>query len=258
MAGNEIQDFSFTSKVNFNQVDSAGKLKPAAAATLFEGALSTLVSRLGFDRAWEDNNHRAWVVSRLSFALERRFRFGDAVTVRAWMQAIDRVFVIMNFEILDGEEVFGRGSSSWILINADTREPLMARNSPIVPSPHSDAAPATPLLHADAALTPAGERRAAYSDIDLNGHVHNTRYLDWFCDLLDVNALCNAETFSLEINFLKEVLPGVNVAFFMAAEPAGGSATTYTLEGRADGAPAFRARLRLSYLQGAGYPVLRG
>ena len=29
------------------------------------------------------------------------------------------------------------------------------------------------------------ERVARYSDLDVNGHVNNTRYLDWFCDCFD-------------------------------------------------------------------------
>ena len=33
-------------------------------------------------------------------------------------------------------------------------------------------------------LVPDAEVAVSYSDLDVNGHMNNTRYLDWACDLL--------------------------------------------------------------------------
>jgi len=42
----------------------------------------------------------------------------------------------------------------------------------------------------------------------MNGHVNNTRYIDWCCNALGINTLRQYELASFALNFNQEVRPG--------------------------------------------------
>ena len=45
-----------------------------------------------------------------------------------------------------------------------------------------------------------------YQDLDVNGHVTNSRYIDWVFESLDLQFLKDHKVRNLEINFLAEAL----------------------------------------------------
>ena len=49
------------------------------------------------------------------------------------------------------------------------------------------------------------QRVARYSDLDFNGHVNNTRYLDWFCDGFDSAYHEKWELYDALIHFNHEI-----------------------------------------------------
>ena len=54
-----------------------------------------------------------------------------------------------------------------------------------------------------------------YTDLDVNGHVNNTRYADWLCNALGINTLRQYCPQSLIMNYNAEVLPGQEVALHL-------------------------------------------
>jgi acyl-CoA thioesterase FadM len=96
-----------------------------------------------------------------------------------------------------------------------------------------------------------GSRKAAYSDIDFNGHMNNARYVEWIQDISDRDfgqqALVGAKTMRLDINYLSEVKLGETIELWTTPlpRPSGG----ISIEGRRTaGQATFRAELRLENL----------
>ena len=52
------------------------------------------------------------------------------------------------------------------------------------------------------------EYRPVYTDLDVNGHVNNTRYADWLCNTLGVDIMTEYEPEHIILNYNHEVLPG--------------------------------------------------
>ena len=50
-------------------------------------------------------------------------------------------------------------------------------------------------------------RQPRYTDLDFNGHVNNTRYLDWCCDALGIDTMRGAYLKHFAVNFDAEVMP---------------------------------------------------
>jgi hypothetical protein len=96
-------------------------------------------------------------------------------------------------------------------------------------------------LAAHDGLTPAGTRQAAYSDIDYNGHVNNTRYVQWIADVTDPALLNTADSIRLDINYIKELKPGETAALLTGE----GDDNRRIYEGRLADQAVFRAELQV-------------
>ncbi|MBQ1438897.1 MAG: hypothetical protein IIZ10_04340, partial [Solobacterium sp.] len=75
-----------------------------------------------------------------------------------------------------------------------------------------------------------------YSDIDLNGHMNNTRYLDWIDDMYDMHFHEVTRIRTLQINYLKELSYGDQVTLFYEYENG-----MYRIDGVMDGDKVFSA-----------------
>jgi len=74
-------------------------------------------------------------------------------------------------------------------------------------------------------------RRACYSDIDYNGHVNNTRYIQWIQDVLEPEILEKAKQIRLDINYLSEVRYGETIRLYLLP------LNTDSMPGSAEGSP---------------------
>jgi acyl-CoA thioesterase FadM len=108
-------------------------------------------------------------------------------------------------------------------------------------------------LGAQDRLNEAGERRVRYSDIDYNGHVNNTRYIQWIQDLTEPELLEKADQMRLDINYLRELKIGETVDLLTAPIPLSAlpdmprlsAAVAYEGRRQEGGEAVFRAELRL-------------
>jgi acyl-ACP thioesterase len=93
-----------------------------------------------------------------------------------------------------------------------------------------------------------GEERfqvvATYSDVDMLGHVNNSRYIEWICDAFSTELFNQKKLDSLQINYEHEILPGEQVVVLVnPVEQDGG---LWVVEGQnlSNNSRAFEALLR--------------
>jgi len=67
--------------------------------------------------------------------------------------------------------------------------------------------PLPPMLRVEGAEA-IGARGVCYSDLDVNGHMNNTRYIDWICDALGTEAMREKGLSRLQVNYIAEAQPG--------------------------------------------------
>jgi acyl-ACP thioesterase len=207
---------------------------------------------------------QVWILSRISVYLIRRPKFKETVTVRSWPRSWEKLFAIRDYDIRD--EAGGalvRGRSGWLILDMEKRRPLRVQQvvESLPPNEGINAFSASaPGLEGRDNLSLAGERRALYSDIDYNGHLNNTRYIQWVQDITDPELLESAPSMRLDINYMSEVKPGEGVELWAgpilpgaggdragaAADYPGEVRTALAYEGRraGSGQAVFRAELR--------------
>lgn len=127
-----------------------------------------------------------WVIIRHRVQVTRLPKKGETIHLETWPMPTTRVAYPRSVVACDaqGNELF-RSISLWVLMDPQTRAMVLPGKSGItvngilrgneLPSPAS-LAPAT--------LAQQVERTVRFTDLDVNGHMNNGRYLDWLADLL--------------------------------------------------------------------------
>jgi acyl-ACP thioesterase len=253
-----------TFPVGFAAVDRSDCVTLAGIFDFFQEAAIRHAEDRGVGRDAMNQSGQAWVLSRISGVVNRRPRQGEIITVRTWPRGWERLFAVRDYDIRDESGVpLVRGRSFWLILDINKRRPLrpQALMTTLPSNEGMDVLSGGAVeLKPREDLRKAGERRAAYSDIDYNGHVNNARYVQWIQDIMENEDLEQPRRMRLDINYLSEVKPGDITGLWMAPIPgdeaeAGGETgasgdgldlKAFALEGRRqdEGQAVFRAELR--------------
>ncbi|MDR1059329.1 MAG: acyl-ACP thioesterase [Treponema sp.] len=256
--------------IRFGDIDRSDRLTLGATFDYFQEAAISHAENLGVGRESMAKTGQVWILSRISVYLARRPKYGETVMVRSWPRSWEKLFAIRDYDIRDeAGEAAVRGRSGWLILDMEKRRPLRVQQ--IV-----EALPPNGGVNAFSALAPgleerdnlggAGERKALYSDIDYNGHLNNTRYIQWIQDITDPEILESAGGMRLDINYLSEVKPGESVELragpILPAAGVSGEVSGAGVSGPAAGAADYPGEIRaaLAYegrRPGSGQPVFR-
>ncbi|MDR1058957.1 MAG: acyl-ACP thioesterase, partial [Treponema sp.] len=201
--------------LRFGNIDRSDRLTLASTFDFFQEAAVSHAENLGVGREALARTGQGWVLSRISVFLERRPRWGETVTVRSWPRGGDRLFAVRDYDIRDASDFpLVRARGNWLILDIKKRRPLRPQ-AVMETLPLNEGVDALPggggALDTQDHLNRAGERRVRYSDIDYNGHVNNTRYIQWIQDLTEPELLEQADQMRLDINYLKELKIGETV-----------------------------------------------
>lgn len=152
-----------------------------------------------------------WVLARMRIELTRVPTLGETVRLITWPGKTARALFPRYYSIEDasGQEI-GTAVTLWMLVDVEKHRMAMPSASGVempdasmmpVPQPH----PPKLLMEGEAEES---FRRCAYSDLDVNRHMNNTRYAEWVCDLLAPERLNSHQIKSLQINYVAEARPG--------------------------------------------------
>jgi acyl-ACP thioesterase len=167
-------------------VDCFGRLKPSMMllyAQEVAGHHSDLLS-VSYDFLAEKGLF--WAVIRNRVRITRLPLEGETITLETWPMpttrtAYPRALVIRD---KDGNELL-RLISLWVLMDLNTRAMILPGKSGVeVTGTLRGTELSTPRAIATRTMEQSMERTVLFSDVDRNGHMNNTRYLDWVMDLL--------------------------------------------------------------------------
>lgn len=155
----------------------------------------------------------AWVLTRIHLEMLRYPRLGDTVQASTWALRAKSHFVPRQFLFEDAEGVVGRASSQWVLLDLETR--CLCRTSvlggyagdfdtaPVLADPKK--------IRLPEGLAQSDQRRVLYSDVDMNGHMNNTKYLNWICELYPIPFLETMQMSNCRIAYVNEATIGQEV-----------------------------------------------
>ena len=175
-----------TLTLNDSCVDRYGRMKPSMVlfcAQEVAGKHSELLGA-GFDDLAQKGIF--WAVIRQKVQITRLPITGETIRLETWPMPTTRVAYPRSTVAYDenGNECF-RAISLWVLMDAESRAMILPGKSGVeVSGTLLGSELAAPGSLVPKALRNAKERAVCFTDLDRNGHMNNTRYLDWIDDLL--------------------------------------------------------------------------
>lgn len=167
-------------------VDRYGRLKPSAILLFAQEVAGMHCTELAVDSSVLEKRHLFWAVSRHRVQITRLPRIGETIHVETWPMPTTRVAYPRSMVAYDaqGNECF-RSVTLWVLMDLDTRNMILPGKSGIIVSGTVRGGElAIPGGLIPKPLGSQRSRQVCYTDLDRNGHMNNTRYLDWIDDLL--------------------------------------------------------------------------
>ena len=175
---------------NFHITDTAadcfGRLKPSVLTQFIQEVSSVHASGLGADYDTLAQKDLFWAILRSRVQLTRMPHTGETITLKTWPMPTTRVAYprsVIGYDA-EGTEIF-RAISLWVIMDRTNRTMVLPGKSGIavsgilrgneLPSPNSLA----PVL-----CSASANRRVCFTDLDVNDHMNNTRYIEWAADLL--------------------------------------------------------------------------
>jgi medium-chain acyl-[acyl-carrier-protein] hydrolase len=197
-------------RVHVYETGPDGKLSLFSLFNYMQDIASDHAIKLGFGRDDLMRDNRFWVLSRIYAVIKKWPLWEDSIVLKTWPNGTDKLFALRNYEVRfsDGDHI-ASGTSSWLILDRSTKK-IQRPDSVLThfnPDLHTEISP----LRYAVKIEPAMENgqvspafKVKVSDLDVNLHTNNVRYLKWVSDSYDLNFILNNDPQSAEINYLAE------------------------------------------------------
>ena len=205
------------------QCDRYGRLKPSAILWFVQEIAGRHCVQLGTDWDTLAKKNMFWAVIRHRVQISRLPQKNETIRIETWPMPTTRVAYPRNVVALDaaGNELF-RSISLWVLMDLQTRAMILPGKSSVeVAGVLRGGELPTPASLAPAQLEQCQSRRVCFTDLDINGHMNNCRYLDWAYDLLPSQFHQHKTVRDFTLGYLSEAREGDALLLQHAAAPDG-------------------------------------
>ena len=201
--------------VDSTVTDCFGRLKSSAVLSFVQEVAGQHFDRMALDPTPEHKG-LMWVIIRHRLQISRMPLKGETIRLETWPMPTTRVAYPRSVVAYDaqGQELF-RSISLWVLMDRNTRAMVLPGKSGIavagilrgneLPSPNSLA----PLV-----CSASVNRRVCFTDLDVNDHMNNARYLEWAMDLLPSSFHGNHRLQDVTMCYLGEAREGDLLSVF--------------------------------------------
>ena len=197
-------------EINDNLVDRYGRLMPSKILFFAQEVAGQHCNLLSVDYDTLAQKRMFWAVIRHRVQVTRLPQRGETIRVETWPMPTTRVAYPRSVVAYDeaGKECF-RSISLWVLMDLDTRNMILPGKSGIsVLGTLRGTELTAPNSLVPKALNTSRSRTVCFTDLDRNGHMNNTRYLDWIDDLLPSPFHCKHTIREFTVCYLSEAREG--------------------------------------------------
>ena len=173
-------------KITDLYIDCFGRLLPSKILYMMQEVAGNHFAQLSMDYDSLAQRGLFWAITRNKVQITRLPMRGETIRLETWPMPTTRVAYPRSIVAYDeeGNEVF-RSITLWVLMDANNRSMVLPGKSGIdVVGTLRGNELASPLGLPAKALVNRRKRYVNFTDLDRNGHMNNTRYLDWVYDLL--------------------------------------------------------------------------
>jgi medium-chain acyl-[acyl-carrier-protein] hydrolase len=220
----EFQKLEKEYTVHVYETGPDGRLNLYSLFDYFQDIASDHAVKLGYGRDDLVKNNNFWVLSRIYSEIYEWPSWGETITVKTWPRGTDRLFALRDYEAhyRDGRPI-AHATSSWLIVDRNTLRIKRPDNN--VSYSNSEVPDEKALPRNAMKLEPAitnGRNAPPFnvriSDLDINLHTNNTRYIKWVTDSYDLDFALNNIPLSAEINYLAESHVNESIAILISED----------------------------------------
>ena len=198
-------------KIPFDMADMNGHIKLPDVILLSLQVSGMQSIELGVsDKAILENYNLVWIITDYDIEVVRLPRFAEEITIETEALSYNRLFCYRRFTIYDesGQELIHM-MATFVLMDRDSRK-VHAVEPEIVAPYQSDfdkkliRGPKYESLNEPISK----DYHVRFYDLDMNGHVNNSKYLDWIFEVMGADFLTQYIPKKINLKYVKEVRPG--------------------------------------------------
>ena len=198
-------------KIPFDMADMNGhiKLPDVVLLSLQVSGMQSIELGVG-DKTILENYNLVWIIAGYDIEVIRLPRFGEEITIETEALSYNRLFCYRRFTIYDeaGHELINM-MATFVLMDRDSRK-VHAVEPEIVGPYQSEFS--KKLLRGpkyQSLENPISQDyHVRFYDLDMNGHVNNSKYLDWIFEVMGADFLTHYIPKKINLKYVKEVRPG--------------------------------------------------
>lgn len=196
-------------RLRVTDFDANMHFRPAAILEAFQEIAGTHAQSMGIGYYDMIEKNIIWVLVRVKYKLFAEPKLYQSVILETWPLQPSRLGFQREYLIKDeNENVLVKGTSDWVCVHSEKRRIVSA----------ADVYPENSIFREDknfeeklAKIRPFDEGSkhditTRFSDLDMNGHVNNTKYADYVLDVLRLPK--EKRVVSMQVDFHKELGAG--------------------------------------------------
>ena len=202
-------------KVQFDAVDFTGKITINGLCSYMQIIAANHASLLNVN--YYKNNEGPqyyWILSKVKYVIDEYPRWEEKVTLETYPGGYEKLYAVRLFDIYNeaGRKI-GYIIGDYLLMDPDKKRPVKIKGGgeglSFLDFPYEGEC--LPKLKIPEGVLKIENRKAYYSEMDLNEHMNNGHYIKWVVDMLPLEVLRTHEISSFEINYNTSVTYGTEV-----------------------------------------------
>lgn len=199
-------------KIEISDVDYNKQLKLSSLFGYLQDIASEAVDKIGIGVSFLTEKYGiTWVLIKMRVEVLKYPLWNDIIKIETWPKATNTLDFERDFLVYDSNgNIIIKAISTWVLLDIKTRR-IKRSNTIEIPYENVDK---TAIDYELKKLNPfhdliyAYSKMIGYSDIDINGHLNNSKYIDFITDCFTFQEHQRYTVNSIEVNFINEALPG--------------------------------------------------
>ncbi len=230
--------------VRAHEVDFTNHLKVSSVFNYMQDAASAHADDINV--GWKDlyKNGLLWVLSWVKVEFSGCPSFEDEIKIVTWPKDRYKLYSLRDFLMYDKKgEIFCKGATAWLVLNASTMRITDAKNLPIEIPYRRDMSAMESLPGKQSFNGDTGKefsREAGYTDLDLNQHVNNAKYIEFITDCFPQEHHIEKRIKNIEVTFISETKYGETIDILIKSD---GESNFAELKNRDSGKQVLQAKM---------------
>lgn len=189
--------------------DLRGELSIPSLFSLFQEVAWEHASTNGFGYGDLQNQGLFWVLSRIHAEINEMPKWTDSIVLTTWPSGTEGAFALRDFTVeSEDKKRLISATSNWLIVDIESRRPkrpdTFRERMPLCESFRATNDNAQKITAKSGNPFSNYQIMPRIVDIDVNGHINNTKYIEWAINSFPMDFYIKNHVNELTVNYLSE------------------------------------------------------